>query len=126
MGATSKLEARGVAGKAQQPRRVVLEAAVVEDRQPPGGEVVERAVDGDQLTGLRAGESECERVDREVTAAEVVVDPRGLDLRQRSGLRVALGAGAGEVVADAVSGDSSAFRTAISVPSGDADRAAPA
>ncbi len=95
-------ESRRVAGQAQQSRRVVLEAAVVQDRQAPGGEVVERAVHGDQLTGLRAGESEGDRVHGEVAAGQVVVDSRGLDIRQRTGMGVALGARARKVVAHPV------------------------
>ena len=60
------VEPSGVAREAQQPRRIVDEAPLVQHPQPPGLEIGERGRRGAQLPRPRAAELDRDRVDGEV------------------------------------------------------------
>ena len=91
--------ARRVARGAKGAGRVVDEGAVVEHSQRTPLEVLEATVRVDQLGVAR--ERHGHRVEREVTAREVLAQRRRLDLRQRAGLRVGLAAGGGKIELEA-------------------------
>ena len=87
-------ETRLVAQCAQEPRRVVDEAAVVQHADRTGVEVGAAVVRVEQ--GL-VGQGHGHRVDREVPTREVLLDARGLDVWERAGLGIALAPGRGEM-----------------------------
>ena len=98
-------ESRRITRQPQQPRRVVLEARVVEHGQGAPLEVVMGTRRRQQHSGVIAGETERDRVDREVAPQQVGRDRRRFDLRQSARVRVALAACAREVIADGAAAD---------------------
>jgi hypothetical protein len=83
-------ETRRVARRAQQTRRIVAEARVVEHAHAPRGQIPPAAERIEQVRASGRVERERHRRDREVPAREVFVDRRGLDGRERAGPRVPL------------------------------------
>ncbi len=84
-----------VAQRAQQPRRIVGEAPVVQDPDRSRGQVPLAAEGINQALGLL--ERNRHRVDREVATREVREQVGGLDLRERPRMRIALAPRAGDV-----------------------------
>jgi hypothetical protein len=89
-------EAGGVAGGAEHAGGVVLEAALVEDADEAGFDIVLAAVRVDELAG-GVGEAQGEGVDREVAAGEVGGDWGGFDGGKGSWALIALAAALYEV-----------------------------
>ena len=79
-----EMKARGISPQAQQPSRVVEEAALVKDAQAPAVEVGEGVLDGSQLALAPAAEREGDRVDGEIAALEVLLDRAASHLRERA------------------------------------------
>src|SRR5688500_1003201 len=97
-GLEGELEPRRIARGAQGTGRIVLEGALVEDAEQARLEVGAAVVGVEQLA---TGERVRNRVDAEIAPSEVVRDPGGTDVRQRSGALVRLGAGPGQVEGEA-------------------------
>ena len=89
-------EPRPVARDPPQPRRVVAEARVVQDAQPPRGEIVERVLDRAQLAAGRSSASALTVTSRRSRSSAIAA---GADVGQRPRVQVALGARRGEVPA---------------------------
>ncbi len=95
-------QAPGVPREAQQPRRVVDEAGVVEHPEPACLDVLAAVRGLDQAPAAGPGHPQGQGVDGEVAATEVLLDARGRNGGQRPGVGVALPAGAGQVVGESV------------------------
>jgi hypothetical protein len=90
-------EPRLVADGAQQPGRVIEERVGVKDAHDARLQIREAAIGVVQVPEVVAEQGDGHRVDREVAAAQVLVERGGLDVRQRPRLAVRLGARGGEV-----------------------------
>jgi hypothetical protein len=99
-GRQREAEPRRKPRSAQRARRVVVEAVLVEDPQPPRGEVGRAVERVDELRmararGARERQREC--VDAEVAPREVLREVARTHGRQRAGMRIALAAHGREV-----------------------------
>src|SRR5205823_1667451 len=85
-------QSRAVAGEAQQARGVIEKAALVQDAQAPGLEVLERVRRRAELGSAGTGEANGDSVDGEVPAPKVIVGAAGAHIGQEGELRFAAGA----------------------------------
>ncbi len=98
-------EARAIARQAQQSRWVIEKALLVQHAQAPVAQVFERVRRRAKLRTSHAAERQRDRVDREVTPPQILLERAGANLGQRAGRRVGLGAPLRDVDPAALPGD---------------------
>ena len=101
----SEAEARLVPGRPQDASGVILERAGVEDADAAGLKVCLPAGRIEQPSPFGTVQPQRHRVDREVASQQVLVDRRGLHVRESARPRVRLRAGCGQVDREALAAD---------------------
>ncbi len=99
LGAPLDLEPKALLepSRAQHARRVLHEAQAVKNPDDPVVQILAAAVEIQQLAPAIGGQTDGQRVDREIPAVQVLLDAAPLDRRQRGRMLVELGSGGDEI-----------------------------